>query len=292
MKNRTLRALTAAAAVTVVSGAAAVGASAAPTGDWADFKDCPTGNSLITTCVYSANSSGAFQLGNADVPINKTIRLRGGIYPDGSAPSGFRFVPPTSVPALEKVPLEVPGGLTGMVTPSAIRNIPLLGPIFDAAVNATNGVKATAELVGDVQFSVGNYVLGAAPAAVLPVRIKLDNPFLGSQCYIGSASNPVVLSLRTGTTAPPAPNVPITGDRGTVQLLHAGALMVATGNQLVDNAFSVPAASNCGPWGFRWAVTPIVNLKEGFPSAAGNNSAVMGGVLKTGAAASVRASAQ
>lgn len=265
-------------------------AGAAPTGDFADFVDCPTGNALVQSCVYSETTSGTFQLGNASVPINKTIRLRGGFYVNSSSPTGYSFVNPTGVPALEEVPLDVPGGLTSLVVPSLIRDIPLLGPIFDAAVNAVNGVKATAKLAGPVSFNYPNFVTGNATTITLPVRIKLDNPFLGDSCYIGSASSPVTLRLTTGTTAPPAPNTPVTGSRGAITFAHGGQLVNATGYTLVDNAFAVPTAENCGPWGFRWAVTPIVNLKEGFPAAAGTNSAAMGGNLKQAAKAAVIAS--
>jgi len=267
-------------------------AVAAPTGDYSDFSDCPTANPLVQSCVYSETNSGTFQLGSASVPINKTIRLRGGVYQDASAPTGFRWVNPTGADPLQKVALNVPGGLTGLVVPSEIRKIPLLGPIFDAAVNATNGVTATAEVVGPIEFSLFNFVLGNAPTITLPLRVKLDNPFLGDQCYIGSVADPVTLSLRTGATTPPPPNTPITGSPGSVEFFHGGDLIVSSGYSLVDNAFAVPAAENCGPWGFRWAVTPIVNLKEGFPAAAGTNAAVMGGDLKQGAASAVRDSEQ
>ncbi len=290
MRNRMGRMAVAAGIAAMGTLGAAGGASAAPTGDFADFVHCPTGNAQVQSCIYSATSSGTFQLGNATVPINKTIRVRGGIYVDATAPTGFRWVNPTSVPALEQVPLDVPGGLTGLVVPSMIQSIPILGPIFNAAVNATNGVDATAQLVGPIGFRYTNFVTGAGPTMTLPIRVKLDNPFLGGSCYIGSASNPITLSLTTGTTAPPAPNTPVTGTRGTLASSNGGQLITATGYTLVDNAFSVPAANDCGPWGFRWAVTPVVNLKEGFPAAAGTNSATMNGNLKQGSKVAVLAS--
>jgi hypothetical protein len=292
MRNRMQRVVAVTAATVAGSLGVTAIAGAAPTGDFADFADCPTANPQVQSCVYSVTSSGTFQLGNASVPINKSIRLRGGAYRDTRAPTGFRWVNPTGVDALQKVPLDVPGGLTGLVVPSMIQNIPFLGPIFNAAVQATNGVEATAEVVGEIQFGWVNYLTGAAPAITLPVRIKLDNPFLGGQCYVGSAGNPVTLRLTTGTTTPPAPNTPITGSTGTIQLSHGAQLATATGYSLVDNAFAVPAAEDCGPWGFRWAVTPIVNLKEGYPAAAGTNSATMGGNLKQAGAAAVLASEQ
>lgn len=265
-------------------------ASATPTGDYADFAHCPLSNPSVTNCLVSTSTSGSFKLGNADVPINKTIKLQGGVYADAAAPTGYRFVNAVGADTLSKTALDVPGGLLGLVVPSQITAIPILGPLFTAAVNATNGVQATAELTGPVGYDFIGYVTGGSTAVSLPVRIKLDNPFLGSECYVGSAAHPVMLNLTTGTTAPPAPNTPVTGNKGALQFLNGAQLIVGTGNKLVDNAFAVPAAQDCGPWGFQWAVTPIVNLKEGYPSAAGKNSATLQGNLKTAAASAVRAS--
>ena len=42
-------------------------------------------------------------------------------------------------------------------------------------------------------------------AMKLPVKMHLENPFLGSNCYVGSSSSPLIWNLTTGTTAPPAP---------------------------------------------------------------------------------------
>lgn len=273
--------------------AAAGSASAAdPTGAYAIQKYCPTANASVTGCLYQETTGGEFKLGNATVPINKKIILRGGYYQDAAAPTGFRFVNAVGVDTLTKVPLNVPGGLTGLVVPSEINKIPLLGPLFTAAVNAVNGVTATAELVGPVGFSFTNFLTGSAPTVVLPVRIKLDNPFLGSGCYIGNSTNPVRLSLTTGTTAPPAPNTPVSGNPGQFDPLDGGNLLKISGYKLVDNAFAAPAAENCGPTGFKWAITPIVNLKEGLPSAAGKNSATLtGDRLEAASADAVRASA-
>jgi hypothetical protein len=50
------------------------------------------------------------------------------------------------------------------------------------------------------------------------VKVRLENPFLGSECYVGSNSSPVVLNLTTGTTSPPAPNKPIKGTVGNIEV--------------------------------------------------------------------------
>jgi hypothetical protein len=290
-RARLARVVSAGLAASAVALLGASGASAAPpTGIYADFNHCPVAAASVSRCLYTRTTSGSFKLGNATVPINKSILLQGGYEFDENTGSS-RFVAPTDgTPALQQVPLDVPGGLTGLVIPSQVTSIPILGPLFTAAVNSVNGVKATAELVAPVNFNYINYVSSDGPAITLPVRIKLSNPFLGDQCYIGSASKPVTLRLTTGTTAPPAPNTPVSGYYGDLEFPDDGNLITGTNFRLVDNAFSVPAAQNCGPVGLQFLLTPIVNLKEGFPSAAGNNSATLQGDLKIGLKSSVVAS--
>jgi hypothetical protein len=271
-----------ASAVAMASSAVA----ADPPAPYTDFKNCPYTNLDVQTCLYSQTTSGSFKLGNADVPINKTITLQGGFRRIGTT-ADYQFYNAVGAKTLAEVPLDVPGGLTGLVVPSQITAIPILGPLFTAAVNSVNGVTATAQLVGPVGFSFANFNLSSGTAISLPIKIHLENPFLGSSCYIGSNSNPVTLNLTTGTTAPPAPNTPITGTPGLTQI-QPGGITAKNGLSLVDNSFTAPAAQDCGPWGFRWAVTPIVNLKEGLPAAAGKNTAIQSGNLKLASATTVR----
>jgi hypothetical protein len=282
------RASTLAATAGAVLAASASAASAAPTGDFADFAQCPVNNPNTTACVYTEATSGNFKLGNADVPINKAIKLQFGyrLDPDTGATD---FIPAANGQTLSKTPLKVPGGLTGLMTDANFGG-PLL-QLLTQAINSVNDVTATAELVGPVDFGFFKYAAQEGTAVGLPLRIKLDNPFLGDKCYVGSAANPVRINLTSGTTAPPAPASPITGDVGALEFLYDGDLIKGNGFKLVDNAFSVPAAKDCGPLGFRFLVTPVVNLKEGFPAAAGKNSATLRGSLKVATKERVVASA-
>jgi hypothetical protein len=121
----------------------------------------------------------------------------------------------------------------------------------------------------------------------------LENPFLGSGCYIGSAATPVTLKLTVGTTSPPPPNQPITGSAGDITSNADGSVTYAVGNKLVDNAFAVPAASNCGATLVdKLLITAAVNLKEGLPSPAGKNTAIMQGTTEIGDRSLVEASVQ
>ncbi len=104
----------------------------------------------------------------------------------------------------------------------------------------------------------------------LGVKVRLINPFLGSNCTVGTNSNPIMLHLTTGSTNPPAPNTPITGESPTIARSdEAGDVLQA---KQVDNAFSVPGAKGCvfGGGVADW----LVNQVGGFPSAAGKNTTI------------------
>jgi hypothetical protein len=288
MKKGLVRSLVA----TVAAGVATVGiagtAVAAPTGEYADFNGCPY--TSVTSCVYSKTTSGSIKLGNSDVPITSStpIYLRGGIR-DNLDGTQTWFNATGGVPTLSPTPLKVPGGLIGLVSTGGFTGF--LIDVFNAAVADVNDVYATAELVGQVRFNLANIVGQTGEGVYLPVRVKLDNPFLGSGCYIGSASNPVMLSLTTGTTSPPPPATPISGTRGTLSYNDIFTVITATGVKLVNNSFAAPKASNCGYLPLdKLLITAGVNAKVGLPSPAGNNRAVLQGTTKVGNAAEADAS--
>jgi hypothetical protein len=285
-RMRTL-ALGAVVAFAAAAGAASPASAVGPTGDYAQFDHCPRTNTAVDACLYSETTGGSFALGNATVPVNKKIILQGGI--DQNEDTGaFTFVPAVGADTLSKTKLNVPGGLTGLMSPTGWNGI--LSALFWAAVGTVNDVTATAEQAGTIGYDFGAFAFGGGPALTLPVRIHLENPFLGSNCYIGTTSAPVLLKLRTDTTSPPAPNSPITGSVGTVNFLNDGDLITDTGNKLVDNSFAVPAVNGCGGPLFGLLVNTALDLKEGFPSAAGKNTAILTGSLKQASRTAVVAS--
>jgi hypothetical protein len=284
----------------VVAAAVAVGAlamassasAAAPTGAYAPFKYCPYQNTNVFTCIYSKNTSGTFKLGNATVPIpaGTTQVFQGGLgystqWDFYNASNGGQTLPPT--------PLKVPGGLLGLVNTGGWSGV--LIDLFNAAVASVNDVYATAEQAGPVQFNYTNFTTGFNGTAVtLPIKVHLTNPFLGSNCYIGSNSNPITLHLTTGTTSPPAGVTPLTGSSGTLQPSDpTNSVTESRGTKLVDNTFPVPAASGCGYLLLdRILITAAVNAKEGLPSPAGNNYVILQGNSFIAASSDVAASVQ
>jgi hypothetical protein len=257
----------------------ATSATAAPKGEFAPFAQCPTNNATVTACLYTENTSGSVTTGAKTVPIKNKVILQGG-FGNINNETGFApFFGAKNGDTLSKTPQPVPGGLLGITAPSWWPQI--LKDLFNETINnGFTGVNATVELAAPataIKIAPGNLAEGNGVAISMPVKIKLENPFLGSNCYIGSNSNPVKWNFTTGTTSPPAPNKPITGAVGAVSQNAAGTLVKFTGQKLVDNSFSVPGASGCGGFLFSWAVDPLVNSIVGVPSPAGTNTAILQG---------------
>jgi hypothetical protein len=259
-----------------------------PTGDFVNFGDCPLSNPAVTGCVYGQTTSGEFKIGSTAVPITKAITLQGGIEGETG-----KFVNAADGNTLSKTPETVPGGLLKIVAPEFFPEI--LRNIFNEFINnGITGVTASTEQVGEIEFSANNALTKTGNAIVLPVRVHLENPFLGSKCYVGSKTNPIVIGLTTGTTSPPPPNTPITGNAGEFEIKVEGALIVDKKNSLVNNSFAAPEAEGCGSqilFGiFTGLIDSAVDSEVGLPSPAGHNTAILNGSQEFAVAEAVRAS--
>jgi hypothetical protein len=231
----------------------AVPASAAPAPGYEEFTGCPsrTVNTNVRFCVTSVVDGGHLQLGSKDTPIVDPITLVGATTTTGSFELG----------SFDGGRQTVPGGLVG-----------LTGLDWLADVLGLNALKVYAE-----SELVGTPSNPAADPFVLRLKVKLVNPVLGDSCYIGSDANPIILNLTRGTTAPPPPNQPITGDPGTsVADPNLPNVIRNLDVKLVDNSFAAPAANGCRlQLGLlNVPIDDLVNLQSGLPSPAGTNEAV------------------
>lgn len=265
-------------------------ASAALTGEYAKFKTCPLSNPSVEACLYAESTTGEFTVGKKTVPLVNPQILKGGAFGPEGLFGPLTFVAPTDGLILSKAPQPVPGGLLGVTAPAWWPKV--LRDLFNETINnGFTGVTATVELAGTAANVKANFaaaLFGVGTAFSLPVKVKLDNPFLGNSCYIGSTSNPVKLNLTTGTTAPPLPNKPISGNPGEGGEDPNGRFIFLKKNRLVDNSFSAPGASGCGGILFSWAVDPLVDSILGTPSPAGKNTAVLEGTTYLGNAELLR----
>jgi hypothetical protein len=236
--------------------------------EFAIFSDCPLNNPAVGTCIVSTTTSGEFKIGNKTVPITQPVVLQGGLTSESP-----QLVPAEDGNTLSKTALPVPGGIVG---------IELLPPL--------TSVTATAELAGTAEVNVVNANTGQGVGAALPLKVKLDNPALGSTCYLGSNAEPLSLQLTTGTTNPPPPNTPISGDPGEAVLGGHGKIIKILHSSLVDNAFAAPGANGCAE-PLSLVIDPAVNLQTGLPAAAGKNTAILSGTLAAAGSRYVRAQA-
>lgn len=262
----------------------ALGASHNPTGEFEPFNECPLSNESLTACIYSKSSDGFFQTGAKTVPLVNPVVLQGGL-------EGANFIPAENGETLSKTPQPVPGGLLGIEAPGWWPG--WLQAWFNNQINqGLTGVSATVEVAGsasNIKVNTLNLLLESGVALSLPAKIKLSNPILGNNCYIGSNSNPVVIDFTSGTTEPPPPNEPISGSAGEVFVNETGTLISLSGGSLVNNSYAAPAADGCGGI-FSFFIDPLVNDLVDLPSPAGTNTAILEGVLSSGDPEAVRAS--
>jgi hypothetical protein len=262
-------------------------AQAKLTGNYTRFEQCPYLNLEVKKCLYSTTNSGEVVLGKKVVPIEKAVVLQGGAGAIG-ADNFSKFYGATNGITLSKAPQNVPGGLAGIVpdasSPFLVKL--LIKFFFENSLTGVNSTLELAKSASDIRVSENNLSGEVGTALEMPVKAHLENPFLGKNCFVGSATSPILWKLTTGTTSPPAPNKPLTGTLGTIEFLEEGRILETKGTKLVDNAFSAPKASGCGGI-ISFLVDPIINAQLGTTSA-GYNTAILNNTIFVGSAAAIR----
>lgn len=245
-------------------------------GEYARFNYCPSTNAEVFKCVYSVTEGGEVVLGKKKVPIVNPVILQGGFAKPNPTTQISKFFEATNGITLSKAAQPVPGGLLGIVPPeSSPWLVKQLSKFFFE--NGLTGVNSTLELAkpaSEIQISEFNLAGETGVALKLPVKVHLENPFLGNNCYVGSSSSPLIWELTTGATSPPGPNTSIHGSAGEVTFIDGGRIANLHGSELVDNAWSAPTASGCGGV-LSFLVNPIINLQIGLSSPKGKNTAIL-----------------
>ena len=289
--HRTGRVLSALLLTALVALGLTASAQAKLTGNYAKFAQCPYENKAeVKKCIVSITTSGEVVLGSKKVPIVNPVTLQGGYGVIGEDEFSKFYAAKNGI-TLSKTPQPVPGGLAGIVNCKEIKDFFLRASCELTFENGLTGLNATLELAkpaSAIRISENNLAAEEGVALEMPVKTHLENPFLGSECYVGSSSSPLNWKLTTGTTAPPAPNKPISGSFGKAEFLEEGSILVLKGAKLVDNAWSAPGASGCGGFLVELILNPIINAAAGVPAAAGKNTAVLVNDINVASALAVR----
>lgn len=264
----------------LVAGLATLGfapGASAHTGEWAAFNNCPSTNPNAFKCLQAVTGGGKVVLGKKSVPIVNPVTLQGGVTESVSAGGGnfvSTMIAATNGETLTKTPQPVPGGLLGLVNCKEISVSWIRSSCEAVLENGFTGVNATLELskpANEIVLNEGALLEKEGVALKLPVKVHLENPFLGSSCYVG----PITWNLTTGTTKPPAGYKALTGESGSVTFTEEFQILNLTGTELVENNWSAPTASGCGGFLIEYLINPIINASVGLPSAAGKNETVL-----------------
>lgn len=276
-QNKTRVVCAALLAVALAAFGFAGSASAKLTGEFTKFQYCPYKTAGVERCLNSLTTGGEIVLGTKTVTIEKQVTLQGGYTEpaeEGAEAHFAKFFAATNGETLTKAAQNVPGGLLGIVPEAS--SPPLVKALIKFFFeNKLTGVTSTLELAKpatDIRISEEHLAEGLDIALKLPVKVHLENPFLGKSCYVGSSSSPISWNLTSGETKPPVGTAPITGKIGEVSFLEKARILKLTNNELVDNTWSAPVASGCGGI-LSFLVNPIINGQIGLPVAAGKNVA-------------------
>lgn len=273
-------------AVAVATLGSAASASAGLLGEFTRFEQCPWTNTEVKQCLYVLSKGGMVTLGKKKVTIEKQIVLQGGFgEPVGKISPFFAA---TNGVTLSKAGQSVPGGLAGLVpeekSPPLVKSLTKF--YFENSLTGVNATLELAEPASSIGFGKKNLLDGEGLALKLPLKVHLENPFLGKACYVGASGSPMVWELTTGVTTPEKPNVPITGDPGVSKFLEKKQIRELSENELVDNKWSSPVANGCGG-SLSFLVDPIVNEQLG-DMTAGHNTAVLENTIYISAAEDVK----
>jgi hypothetical protein len=255
-------------------------------GDFTRFAQCPYKNVEARKCIISVTNSGEVVLGSKKVPIVNPVTLQGGVT---AVTEGFgKMIAATNGITLSKTPQPVPGGLAGIVNCKEIKDFFLRLSCELTFENGVTGLNSTLELAqspSNVLVNEFNLAGEEGVALKMPIKVHLENPFLGSSCYVGSEKSPIIWNLTSGTSEPPNP---LTGSGGEGEFLEGGRIIELKNNILVDGAWAAPGVSGCGGFPAELLLNPIINAAAGLPAKAGTNSAILKNTVSTAAAGAVK----
>ena len=261
-----------------------------PKEDYVPFAGCPLSNPRTGVCIFAQTESGELQIGSRTIPLARTMTLQGGVHED-EASGEQEFISPEDGEALSRTPQVIPGT---PFTVAAPKSLPVfVQEIFDEFINQKPAnLTATTELAGpasSIGIDTQNLIEAKGIGLSLPVKVKLSNPLLGENCYIGSDAHPISIPLTTGSTKRSSSHKAATGKPGHAQFKDEYNLVTIKEDSLLNDSFAAPSAEGCGGI-LSFLVDPAVNAELGLPLAAGHNEAILNVTLRDANAPAVKAS--
>jgi hypothetical protein len=209
----------------------------------------PAGLGKVQVCIKGVASEGTINIGSIDTTFKGPGVIQGG--------TGVLGGPASWADALDGQSFTAPEQLMAKPVMAALGNPAGVKP------PAQSQVYVESTQAGPMLFDFG----ATGTVTTVPLSFHLINPLLGPNCYIGTPRDPITLNLTTGTSGS------LTGTLGTIAVSHQD-ILYTQGTEVVDNTFSAPGASGCGPGG-EW--DSALDANNALPSASGSNEAILYG---------------
>lgn len=262
--------------------------AAAHNADFSAFDGCPSRTPGVLKCVRVVTTSGEVVLGSRHTQLVRPVTLQGGVSAtDETKRFMSRFYGAQGTDTLTRAVQPVGGGLSGVFAPA--HTPPWLETVIAyVSKRGPTGVGATLELARPAEEIVAseyNLLAEEGVALRLPVRLHLENPILGSRCYIGSSRAPFIWNLTSGATHLRTA-VASNGASGTVRSDSRDEILRITGARLVDHGWSAATASGCGGV-LAPLIDPVIDSSFGLPASAGGGWAVLNSTIEVSTAGAV-----
>ncbi len=274
-----------------------------PGGIYSLFTNCPILNSLMAespnitdplyqgvsyaACVAGVAATGTLQIGNIVTPVVRPVNVQFGFVPPPNSALGGD----NSTSALSPPPAVVPppAGLSAMLVTKP--------DLIPDSLTTALGCPSTNKVVENICVKATNFggkyqdVYGLAQNAgqltnfgltswTQRIKIKLINPLLGNNCYIGTDQNPIVINPQISLA--PGGQLLVKDDPNPAEHPDTEVLDI-TAATASDNTFFAPAVTGCGPSGGGVNAVPVdeaLDTFAGLPAASGSNILALNGTFQ------------
>ena len=269
-----------------------------PGGIYTNFTNCPLLNPLmqetppgsdpasgglsVAACVAGIASSGTLTVGNITTPIVRPVNVQFGFFSVPNAAFGGDNT--SGVVNYAGGILPPPAGLSAMLSTKP----DLIPENLLTALGCPGTAPVVKQLCEEAEHFGGKYldIYGLAQSAgqltnfgvlnwTQRIKLKLINPLLGNNCYIGSNNNPIVVNPQLSV----GPGGGLTQETDPNPVKHPDTFVLdITGAIASDNTFAAPGVTGCGPGGIaNIAVDEAIDSTAGLPAASGVNNLTLNG---------------
>lgn len=271
-----------------------------PGGIYTSFTNCPLLNPLmqetpptsdpasnglsVAACVAGDATSGTLTVGNITTPIVRPVNVQFGFFTPPNASFGGDNT--AGIVNYAGGILPPPAGLSAMLSTRP----DLIPESLLTALGCPGTTPVVQNICEKAKYYGGRYldVYGLAQSAgqltnfgVLSwtqrIKIKLINPLLGNNCYIGSDNNPIVVNPQLSV----APGGQLIEETDPNPAKHPDTFVLdITKATASDTTFTAPAVTGCGPGGLNNIyVDEAIDTSAGLPAASGVNSLSLTGAF-------------